>query len=103
MDRQINYDFNLSSSVTENLEEIAAAIENGIIRCSADDLALMSDAWQSDAAESFILKYKKLLDEIKKTENEIIAEAEEISRISRHMFLIEQEAKRIAAEEGHKG
>lgn len=100
MDSQIKYDFNLSSSVEGNLEEIAAAIDKGIIKCADEDITLISNAWQSDAAESFIMKYKKLLEEIKNIKNEIIDETEQIKKVSRHMFLIEQKAKQIADEKG---
>ncbi len=100
MSKKINYDFKLSNSVAVELEEIVSSIDNEIIRFADDDIALISSAWKSETSERFILKYKKLLEEIKQTGNEIIAEAEQIKKISQHMFLIEQEAKRITCEEG---
>jgi uncharacterized protein YukE len=97
MNTEINYDFALSNSVAKFLEEIASDIDSKIIAKLSDDSACIASAWQSDAGEKFLEKYKSLVDELKITEEKILCEVEEIEKISRHMFLIEEKSKEIAA------
>ena len=99
MVNKINYDFDLSASVINKLYEISADIENTTSNRAADDISLLSRGWNSDSAERFIGKYTELVSDFDKISKQIAYEAEEINRISRHMYLIEKEAERLAKED----
>lgn len=98
MNGKITYDFNLSKSVTVHLEEIADDINKTIVKKLPDDEVLFSRSWNSEIAEQFFCKYTHLIQNYEVLKDRLLYEAEQLDKISRHMFLIEQEAKKLAIE-----
>lgn len=98
MKNDIRYDFNLSDSVSEELSASAQTINNQIIRTSDSDCSMLWYAWNSDASEIFVRKYRELTNELASVRDELLKEAEEIDRISRVMHIKEEEAKRLAVQ-----
>lgn len=96
MGREIKYDFALSSSVTEKLEEIASELDKKILANEEDDIRFLADAWQSDSFEEYIEKYRIFMNNVCVIRDEIYSEREQLVSISRRMYLAEEEAKRIA-------
>lgn len=96
---KINYDFDLSASVVKKLYEISSDIKNTTSKRAPEYISLLSRGWSSDSAEKFIEKYTELVRDFEKISKQIVCEAEDINRISRHMYLIEKEAQRLANED----
>ena len=100
MKHDIHYNFILSDNVAEKLTASAHDVNNRIIKPSDDDCMLLWYAWNSQAADIFVRKYKELIGEVSSVRDELLAEAEEINRISRVMRIKEEEATRLASERG---
>ncbi len=98
MSQKLIYDFGLSKSVADNLREIADTIDTDVVKKLSEDETLFTSVWNGENADAFFVKYKKLIDNYKLVKNELLLQTEEIEKTSRHMFLIEQEAKEIATE-----
>lgn len=98
MNEKITYDFNLSNSVSKHLEEIADDINKTIVKNLSEDEVLFSRSWNSETADQFFCKYRHLIHNYEILKDQLIYEVEQLNKISRHMFLIEQEAKKLAIE-----
>lgn len=92
----IDYDFLLSASVAGKLEETATSINNNIVRVLQSEVMSLSGSWQGETAELCFDKCVLLAEEISCIRDEIFSYAEQIKKVSRHIYLVEQEAKRIA-------
>ena len=98
MKHDIHYDFTLSDGVAEKLNASAHELNTHIIKPSDDDCTLLWYAWNSQASELFVRKYRDFIGELSSVRDELFAEAEEINRISRIMRIKEEEAARLATE-----
>ena len=96
--KDIHYDFNLSDTVSERLASSAQVINEKIIKPSDNDCTLLWYAWDSHAADIFVLKYRQFIGELSLVRDELIKQSEEIDRVSRIMHIKEEEAKRLASE-----
>lgn len=88
----------MSDSVSEKLTACAHCIDDKTVKKSDDDCTMLWYAWNSQAADIFVHKYRQLIGELADVRDELLQEAEEIDRISRVMRIKEEEAKRIARE-----
>lgn len=94
MKDKILYDFNLSKTVCNGLEEIVQSLNAEVIAAENDNLELLARTWSSEGAEIFAIKYKHFISDLRTLSNEVNNEIERIKRTSRKMYLIEQEAKK---------
>ncbi len=94
MRSDINYDFNLSKSVCDSLEETAKILNTEVIDTRDDNIDLLRTAWRSEASELFISKYQLFCSDVQKVRNEILCEAEKIKKTSQLLYIREQEAKK---------
>lgn len=101
MSSKIVYDFNLSKTVCDNLEEVVRNLNTCIIFTENDNLRLIANSWESQSTELYVKKYIGFVGKVKNIRNELSKEIEEIKRTSRKIYLIEQEAKKKASEEGN--
>lgn len=99
MEDKIIYDFNLSRRVIQELEEEAICIENGVIAKLESELQLLAESWQSDSTDDFMEKLSIIQDNLIRIKNNILLQTEQIKKISKHMYLIEQEGKITATED----
>ena len=100
MKDEVRYDFQLSKTVCDRLDEMAQRMTTEIVAVRDDELRLFASSWRSDAADKLAGKYQLYFGELTDVRNEIAAAAEEIRRVSRRMFFIEEAAKKIATEKG---
>ena len=98
MDKVIHYDFDLSKSSCENLNNIVRRLSQDITVPSNDMLMLLSGAWRSPRADLFADKFRSFVAEVGELNDRICEDAERIQRVSAKMYIIEQEAKRLALE-----
>lgn len=101
MNDKIIYDFNLSKMVCNSLEEVIQDLHRVIIDSEKDNLELAARAWSSDSATVFAKKYSELIADVCRLKNELTDETERIKSMSRKMYILETEAKKIAAEKGN--
>lgn len=101
MKDEIIYDFKLSKTVCNSLEEVVQSLHKDIIGAECDNLDLLAGAWRSDGAEIFALQYGCFISDVCKLRDELIDEIEHIERTSQKMLLIEQEAQKRALEKGN--
>lgn len=101
MKEQIYYDFQLSKDVSGKLEEIAQYLQTEVVAPEDEGLQMLSNAWKGSEANQFAEKYRRFVAEVRKTGDDINKEAEQIQRISRKMYLIEQEAEQKIIEKGN--
>ena len=98
MKHDIHYDFALSDGVAEQLSAAAHELNTKLIRPADDDCTLLWYAWNSQASEQYVRKYRELIGALSSVRDELFSEAEEINRISRVMRIKEEEAARLAKE-----
>lgn len=96
MKSTINYDFSISKINSKKIEDVSYYIDNILINEMAEKIKHISSCWDAEAAEALLFKCNELSDSFRKISKEINAEIEQIDKISRHMYLIEQENKEIA-------
>lgn len=94
----ISFDFEVGESAVKELEATAALIKTEYQRMISDDVYLLNAAWDSDSGKAFRAGYQKRAEELKRLERAIMAQADDIHGRCRRMYLMEQEAKRIASE-----
>lgn len=100
MTDRIDYTFQLSTSVCEELDEISFSLRQHAEKAEKDNLVLLTEAWKSEASDLFEKKYLIHLSVQKEIIHEIEREAETIRRITRRLCLIEEAAKKAALEKG---
>ena len=98
MNKEIIYDFGLSKKVSEELKNIAEKIDSKIIKKKLDDETLFASSWIGENADAFFAKYRALIGNFELIKNDILIQNEEIEKTSRHVFLLEQEAKELMNE-----
>lgn len=96
MNKEIHYDFSLSQSEIKNLEEISYALEKTVIREFENGARRLSSSWQGEAADEFMKKCFFIEENLKIIGKEIQSEAEQLRKVSRHMYLIEKQAEEAA-------
>lgn len=101
MKDKILYDFNLSKTVCNNLDEIVQSLNTDIIAAENDNLELLARTWNSEAATLFAEKYRGFICEVRRLSDEVKGETERIKTTSRKMYIIEQEAKKTVQEKGN--
>lgn len=101
MKEQIYYDFQISKDVSGKLEELAQYLRAEIVDPESEGMQMLSNAWKGEEANLFAAKYHGFVAETRKTSEDINKAAEKILRISRKMYLIEQEAKQKTIEKGN--
>ena len=99
MDSKIVFDFKLSRKVSDTLEEIAECINTNIVAKSEADQVLFSRALECDSTNDFLNKYRTIISRYDVLKNRLIIQSENLNVISRHMFLIEEETKKLAVED----
>lgn len=100
MTDKIEYDFSLSKSVCEELDEISQLLKQNASDAERDNLMVLAKAWNSDASVLFEKKYTAFLRTQKMTANEIEEESEKIKLLTKRLYLIEEQAKQKAVERG---
>lgn len=98
MKDNINYDFTKISLEVKNLKDVSQCIEHDISKELSNEIQQLSKYWQGEPANIFYIKSCELTNDITGIAKEILSEAEEIENMSKHIYLIEQEAKKIARE-----
>ncbi len=99
MSCQINYDFALSAQISAELKDIAEELKSNTFSLTSDYLTLFSKACNIESSKTFFKKFNLLSDNFKKIYNDVMAQAEEIEKVSRHMLLIEKSAVDIVEDE----
>ena len=97
MDDKIVYDFDLSQKVIQELEDEYACIKANVIVSFEDELKTLSGYWQSESTGKFMDKCNNILDNLKRINNNILLQSEQVKLISRHIYLTEQQNKEIIA------
>ena len=100
MTDRIDYNFSLSASVCDELDEIAQALEKNAYDAERDNLLLLSEAWGSEAADLFEKKYAGFLYGQRRISSNIVSASEKLRSISRRLYLLEEEAKKTVIEKG---
>lgn len=100
MTNKIEYDFSLSKSVCEELDEISQLLKQNASDAERDNLMILSKSWNSDASVMFEKKYMAFLRTQKMIANEIEEESEKIKLLTKRLYLIEEQAKQKAVERG---
>ena len=100
MTNKIEYDFSLSKSVCEELDEISQLLKQNASDAERDNLMILSKSWNSDASVMFEKKYTAFLRTQKMIANEIEEESEKIKLLTKRLYLIEEQAKQKAVERG---
>ena len=98
---KIDYSFALSTSVCEQLDEIAFSIGQNAATAQREHPALLSEAWSSEASELLAQKYSSFLDKQREISAEIEHLSETIKKISRRLYLAEEAAKKTAEVQNH--
>lgn len=96
----IHFDFDISDSAVKELEEAAALLDAEARKMMDEDVYLLQSAWDSDSGIAFRERYLTFAAEIQKSGGDLLIQNEEIKEAARRYYIAEQEAKRIASENG---
>ncbi len=103
MDHLIDYNFSLSKGVKGKLEEISNELEKNILTSIDDDIELLTQAWDSESLNIYLSKYRNYGRNIVVIKSEIDSACEDIEKLSKRLYLAEQESEKIALERSSKG
>ncbi len=102
MSENINYDFDLCRDSVNKLENISNNIKAKVLCELISESDTVSKYWQSDEQVMLMKKIQILEKEINTVSSDIMLQAENIKKISKKLFLAEQKAKKLSANQGNE-
>ncbi len=100
MSKEIKYDFILSKHIVNKLEISSSEYEKVIIKGFADNTDLIRLIWQGEFADLMNRKCEETGESLKQIHNELLKIVDEINALTSFIRHIEDEAKRIAQDNG---
>ncbi len=95
MDEKIFYDFLLSNEVAREMENTALAIHEEVITELKEQLQIIGESWQAEASQQFLEKCDDVVQHIGQIRDNLTDISLQISRVSRRMYLMEEENEQI--------